>query len=246
MSTGSNLHLLPELSVKDHAPAAVKEAFRRWSGLPGSEPILGKTDFRVSGFAPEHEYHPIKARLPRVASPHGLLLRTEDNLSFVAKVCARFARLGFRNGVDEDPDSRALDYASAANASSGKWWTPAVPRLAHSLANYGAHWGYHFSTMSTDTHILDILGLEVGRRRVLMLAILPGRNPLFRGNDPDELVIRDQISLRRIFILNHSPELFGRILELELDRWPAHKGAIESIWEKFEALERAVSRPIGQ
>ncbi len=230
-------HLPPELVPGSGCPPFLGRALRGWKERAVPEPRMAASRLRVSGFGPQHEYHGIKARLPPVPSPHGLLFRTEDNLSFAVKVFSGWARLDL--SASGETDSRSLTYHSVRNASNGKEWTPTLPRLGFLFAGYGAEWSYHFSTMSTDAEALRIIGLELERKRVLLLAISPGRNPLFRGLDKDELVVRDPIGLRRIIILNDSPELVRRIIQVESDHWGAGREVIDRMMERFERLERA-------
>ncbi len=230
-------HLPPELVPGDGCPPFLRRALDGWKGRAAPEPRMAASRLRVSGFGPQHEFHGIRARLPQVESPHGLLFRTEDNLSFAVKVFSGWARLDL--SVAGETDARSLSYHSVRNASNGNEWTPTLPRLGFLFAGYGAEWGYHFSTMSTDAEAMKILGLELERKRVLLLAISPGRNPLFRGIDKDELVVRDRIGLRRILILNDSPELVRRIIQIESDHWGTGREVMDRMMERFGRLERA-------
>ncbi len=211
-----NPHFPPELKERVFPFPAVGKAIASWRKMPMALPEPARGKLRVSGFAPQHPFFPHKARLPALESPHSMLFRTEDNVSFIAKIFLRWGTLSPQEGFTAaDQSSRSLHYSSVGEAATGTLWTPTTSRLDFALANYGAHWSNHFQTDKLDESFLDMLGLAVETRRVLLLAIVPGRNPLFRGMDRDELVVRDRISLRRVYILNDSPRLFSRLADIE-------------------------------
>ncbi len=245
MMGAPNLHFPPELRETADAIPAARRALAIWRRMEPAAPDIAPGAFSVSGYGPQHQLHGHRVRLPPVGSPHSLLFRTEDNLSFITKIIRRQAGFSPECGfVPAAPASRSLHYASVG---TGKLWTPATSRLEFALANYGSHWACHFQTAGLDENLLGMFGLEVERRRVLLLAIERGRQPLFRGLDQDELVIRGPINVRRIFILNDSYELFSALADIEVSARGLSLGTRTRMEEMFLALscsDEAAETPI--
>lgn len=233
------LHFPQELRLREGSPKAVRDALGRWSRIPLSEPPIGEGMLRISGFAPQHPMGLMKARLPPLRSPHGLLFRTEDNISFAIKVLSACCTLTREGSFIPSPSApRSVRYISVGDAETEDVWTPTIPRLLFSLANYGHRWDYHFSTAFSDLSIARMMGVEVTRARVLLLAIAPRGKPLMLGMDKDELVVKGAVPMRDIFILNDSPRLFRKLLAAESAIWPVPEHAERNILEGFAKLER--------
>jgi hypothetical protein len=224
-----NLHFPKELDIRNAFPQA-KPSLKKWKELPYKEPLLSQKEFQLSGFGPEIELtsgwqHRKSGLDAGFHSPTGLLYRTVLNAKFVRSVLLSSFNitLSLQAGLETKPELLSYSSTFSHRRDSVTSYTPTTLRLIDAMEFYGASWGKHSEAGFDVEYYLNSFGVAVNSKRLLLLAIDSGSNRMLHGIDKGrfrkEVVLEGKIPLENVFILNDSPELLSRIIQLETAYW---------------------------